>query len=120
MILFYALIDSNTAWLTPPSMLRWWTGNRGGGSGRQGGKESVDLWRTGQRLADDVSMGGGKEISSARERVLSCMVLASAFFCPSEHFFGFDKTPPKPSAFVRQNSQKSAKGTPVRRTFSHS
>ena len=74
-------------------------------------------------------MGGGKEMSSARERVLSSMVLASAFFCPSEHFsaqlskkvlpsafFGFDKTPPKPSAFVHQNSQKSAKGTPVRRT----
>jgi hypothetical protein len=34
---------SITAWLTPPSMLRWWTGNRGGGGRRQGGKEGVDL-----------------------------------------------------------------------------
>jgi len=54
-------------------------------------------------------MGGGKEMSSARERMLSSIVLASAFFCPSEHFsaqlgrkvlssafFGCDKMPLSP------------------------
>ena len=37
-----------------------------------------------------------------------------------ENLAGIPFVPQKPSAFVRQNSQKSAKSTPVRHTFSHS